>query len=196
MIFNNEINDNLQIFRENLLALFSKENRIFAESINLRLFELALENTNLFYELEKILYINEEKLSNKEFTLDEKPKSPAVANWLKDFIKKNGSGMFDNLVLTQYLTASENAKKLDPAERDLLKKLLLTYRHLKFFPASMPNDYGDGWEIIPIEIEAAENKTDNDKTKSDLQNLAASYPIGSLERKAIEEEIKKIENKQ
>ena len=126
-------------------------------------------------------------------------------DWLKDFIKQHGGEMFDNIKLSQYLSNSSNVKNLDEVEKQLVRKLLMLYRNLKFFPDSMPNDTGEGWEIIPISQEEGtlpttragkESKKDGFKITplQELEILAKQYPKGSLEHRAIMEEIKKLES--
>ena len=95
-----------------------------------------------------------------------------------NFIKKNGSGIFNNLVLIEYLVNSDNAKKLDNKEKELLKKLLLLYRNIKFFPESMPDDNGESWEIIPV----------SKKEENFVKDRVAFAPIKSVKEKKQEEE--------
>lgn len=144
-------------------------------------------------DLVKIFLANQEKLTDKDFVLDGKKQTPTISNWLKDFIKKNGSGMVDNLALSQYLAGSENAKKLDSQEKKLLHKLLILYRNLKFFPESMSNIPVEEWEIIPVDDEEKvlkrSQKIEKDERLVELESLLEQYEEGSLERKAIEEEI-------
>jgi hypothetical protein len=53
-------------------------------------------------------------------------------------------------VLSDFLGTSENAKILDDKEKELVRKVLMCYRNVKFFPESMPSDNGEGWEMIPL----------------------------------------------
>jgi hypothetical protein len=174
------------------------------------------------------LYKNQEVLTHKPFIVGTENETATVANWLND--------IFSNIVLAKYLTSSENAKILDPAERNSLKKLLKLYRNLVFFPDSMKDIPIDDWEIFPVnrdqvekvfhpaklsgpdvstpvptpvidhaEATAAAKKILDDlesgKTKimpkeespeiKSLRAMAAQYSSGSLERRAIEAEIKK-----
>jgi hypothetical protein len=80
-----------------------------------------------------------------------------IGNWLKDFIEQKGSGIFNNIVLGDFLLKSVNAKKLNKNEKELVKKLLIFYRNLKFFPESMPNDAIENWQIIPFSEEESDN---------------------------------------
>ncbi|MBU0636829.1 MAG: hypothetical protein ABH818_03160 [Patescibacteria group bacterium] len=189
-----------RIFKEELIEELDNI-FIVVEEFNLTIFYILAHDLNFKKELENALYSNQEKITSKEFILDNKQHSPSIANWLKDFIQKNGSQMFDNLVLSQYIVNSENAKKLDIKEKDLLRKLLVLYRNLKFFPDSMPSDDGEGWEIIPtdkqeedltkVEKDPVLPKSKEEKRQEELRALANQYPENSLERKAVEEEIKK-----
>lgn len=190
-----------------------KEKSSFFQKLNqeiiVKLFEDDLNRTEFLNNL----LINQEKLTIKEFISEGRVQSPTIASWLKDFISKNGSGIFDNLVLSKYITDSENAKKLDNEERNLLKKLLILYRNLKFFPESLANVPVEDWQIIPVEKESDEVKKkptssqipptpfikgesikeEGDKV-SELRAMAEQFSVGSLERRAIEEEIRKVEN--
>jgi hypothetical protein len=186
---------------------------------------LLAENGESFSdELGKALLGNNEKLTEKPFSLSGRPVQPTIANWLSYFIKEKGSAKFDNIILTDFLVKSANAKGLSDEEKNAVKKLLLLYRNLKFFPESMPNETGEGWEIIPSAAEAGltkaktvgtpltadyaakaesldaaekeeeENKEAEEKIAA-LEKIAAAYPVGSFQRKAVEAEMKKVSKK-
>lgn len=190
--------DVLELIKECLIDTLRFHDDFLLRELNDDLIELMADDQKFQKELEKALYSNQEKLTHKKFILDGKPHSPSVGNWLKDFIKKNGSGMFDNLVLTKYVTNSENTKTFDAEEKKLVGKLLELYRNLKFFPESMGDLPPEKWEIIPLDKEeiiskprlaAAIPKSQEENNLDDLQNLLTQYPEGSLERKVIEEEM-------
>lgn len=192
--------------------------------LNEEIIDEIIENKKFKKELEEALYQNLEKITHKKFFADNKPHAPSVRNWLSDFIKMFGSNMFDNVVLSRYLTESANTRILEAEEKKLVRKLLILYRNLKFFPHSLEDSPPEEWEIVPIDrglaslakehktaeppksmIEKeiddiklpaqAEKKkkpiTKQEKIKQ-FQSLAQDYPVRSLERRAIEEEIKKL----
>jgi len=100
-------------FKNRLLEVLSGDDAL-KEVINEDLPNLfALEEDVILSvdELLKILLANQEKLTGKAFLLDGKLAEPTAANWLKDFIKKAGTGMVDNLVISKYVIDSENGKK-------------------------------------------------------------------------------------
>ncbi len=162
--------------------------------------------------------------------------SPTISAWLKDFIKKNGSNLFDDIVLAQYLNTSENARKLNAKEKELLSSLIRLYKNVAFFPESMSDLPPQKWQIFPFddseywqEVETLtkngakpseselgqdlsnfsdedvlsekgtsdlednkEEKRQADPELQNLQELLASFPPASLERKAIAEEIRRL----
>lgn len=200
----------LNMFSKRLIEEFN-DHPIIASAVNYKIFNILSEDIGFKKSLENVLYKNLEQLTRKEFILDEKKAFPGIANWIRDFLKVNGSEFFDNVVLSRYMTTSSNVSKLDPEEKILVKKLLLLYRNLKFFPDSMPSDDGTGWEMLPIgavetkdKIEKIKElsgppKTEGEKEIEGLMREEEGYPENSLEWKVLEEEIskkKEIENLQ
>ena len=200
--------DIIELFEEFLVNTIQLHNSNIIEDLNDDIVELIMEDEKFRDELENTLYRNSEKLTHKTFILEGKPTAPSIQNWLKDFIKKHGSGNFDNVTLTKYITYSENGKKLNDEEKRLARMLFVIYRNLKFFPESMGDTPVEKWEIIPIEREEEEGasktrealgppKTTAEKEIDELKKEEEKYAAGGLERMAIEEEIdeeKKIED--
>lgn len=208
------INDlSLEEKKELVLNIFSNK---LVESINLApskikelnilLFQTFNEDEDLESKVESLLYTNQEKLSDHQIILDGHPASPSVANWLKDFIKKYGSDLFNEVTLAEYLSQSPNIKSVKPEERELIKKVLKLYRNLVFFPESMDGVPLENWEIIPtgnvvktkIEQEnISENPviSERQKTIFDLQKNLTKYSSTSLEYKAIQQEINRLSRK-
>lgn len=229
-----EKNATIYLFQNHLADILKEGSRGAVVNLNGGLVYLLFNKEGFKEEINKILLSSQEKLTHKEFVLDAKAHSPTVANWLKDFIKQRGSGMFDNVALADFVTNSKNAKNLDEQEKKLVQKLLQLYRNLKFFPESMPTDTGEGWEIIPIDkevetmqkarsvelpkieqkkqeaksitnypakddgagkLQIANKKREQEKKIEELKKIATQYPEGSLERKAVEEEMSKLKVK-
>lgn len=218
------------------LILELNNHPIIANAVNFRIFNALSQDLDFKEELSKALLANEEVLTSKPFLLEKKPASPTIANWIKDFIQDKGSALFDTIVLSNFLTNSKNVRVLDEGEKELVRKVLLLYRNLKFFSASMPEN-DEEWQIIPFDFkdieppeEEAEDLTpeeaiaeldrlkveldrqkaalDEEKRKltgepapvpvktdrlEELKEAVGKYPAGSLERLAVEEEIKKLE---
>jgi hypothetical protein len=211
--------DYIDLFKENLVDLLSLKEAYVLYELNLGLFEIFLEDKDFIKKIEKTIFQNQNKITEKEFSLEEKKLRPTVHNWLEYFIKENGSGMFDNICLSKFITDSDNAKKLDEEERERLKNLLILYRNIRFFPKSQEDKRQGEWEIFPVneerdvknriddyknKIKAIQNekKNNNDNKNSyvikemeELKSMLEKYPEESLERKVIEEEIMKIRQK-
>lgn len=179
------------------------------QDFNIALFQAFNEDEDLEDRAEALLYNNQEKLSDHQIILDNHPASPSVANWLKDFIKKYGSDLFNEVALAEYLSQSPNVKSLKPEEKELVRKVLKLYRNLVFFPQSMDGVAMENWEIFPVNhnevskknLLASENLSENpviterQKTIFDLQKNLTKYPTTSLEYKAIHQEINRLSRK-
>jgi len=216
--------DSAALFSKGLVNLLKDQDaNEFISDYNVILISLIGEDAMYRQTLENALYANSDELTSNRILLDDREVSPSIANWLKDFLKIQGSEMFDDLALAQYLSTSVNAKKLNPTEKDLLRKLLRLYRNLSFFPESMENMPIEDWQIIPVVQDALSeekpgskakpvasklepvksqipNKT-TDKTESkadplsELQMALSKYVPDSLEYKAVVQEIKRLKKK-
>ena len=149
---------------------------------------------------DKAIITNPQKITHKKFSLDAKELSPSVENWLKHFILVQGTGMFNNLELTKFISESDNGKRLNDGEKRAVSKLLQTYRNIKFFPRSMQDLPPEQWEIIPIEKKEEPSRVPKiDKTQKsgrealidELKGNINDYAQGSLEREILEEETEK-----
>ncbi len=209
-----EKKESLEVFKSSLVYLLDIKEQEILKDYNLILIRLFVDDSKGDFKkgLEKSLFANEEKLTTKEFLLGEEKKRPTVANWLKHFIKTYGSDMFSNMELSEFLTNSVNTKALDEKEKERVKKLLILYRNVKFFFEFFQDKPVDTWQIFPVSEEnktplkkenlseatpkekepASSEKEISDPRIDELEKQKEEYPQGSLERMAIEEEIKKI----
>lgn len=203
---NKEKGESEEIFKNSLIDFLEAGEEFFVEEYNVTLLRILIDGgLPAKNDLEKALYANQERLTSAPFNLDKKAVAATVGNWLKDFLAVKGSGQFDNIAISDFLIKSQNALNLNDAERIRLRKLLVLYRNLKFFPESMPNNTGDGWEIIPTQvgeeamqrakIEKVQTDTENEVKIAELRVFLGKYPEGSLARKAVEEEMKKYKQK-
>ncbi|MFZ4632162.1 MAG: hypothetical protein ACOYL8_03080 [Patescibacteria group bacterium] len=219
----------LTVGKEELVTLFSKRIietlKIDADtilSLNAFIFKSFDNDHELGERIVNILYSNTELVTSARLVSEEKEVSPTVSNWIKDFIRVNGSGMFDELVLAQYLSTSQNAKTLSAVEKDLLRKVLKLYRNLVYYPESMEGFAPEDWQIIPYDRSQIkihefqdilgdlpiENKVENkiedsnflkdsleENPLNELQEALPNYAPGSLEHKAVTQEIGRLKNK-
>lgn len=166
--------------------------------------------------LSKELLNNQERLTSHSLVFEDRDVSPTIASWLKDFIKINGSKMFNELELAEYLTNAHNIKNLDATEKELVRKLLKLYYNLTFFPESMDNVRVEDWKIIPFDdsvekkqefvdvLSKGEIVTQNDSKNwqakestplAELEQTLAEYTPSSLEYKAVDQEIGRLKKK-
>jgi hypothetical protein len=147
-----EKNKSVEIFQDSIVDFLSSTSELVMIAIddyNETLIALLDSDPQFRKRLENALYENQQVLTGKKFVIENKPKLASVGNWLKDFIKQNGTDKFDNVVLTQFVSNSPNGRVLDQAEKDLLRKLLVLYRNLKYFPDSLKDLPVEDWQIIP-----------------------------------------------
>ncbi|MFH0951228.1 MAG: hypothetical protein V1765_02020 [bacterium] len=203
----------------NLLEILQEDDVDVLIALNRSLIYLLNNDPGIIRKLENILLNNQNRITKEAIIVNGKSVEPTVANWLHNFIAEIGAGHFDSLMIADYLVRSNNVKNLNATEKQILQKLLSLYYNLKFYPDNMTGKPLTDWFIVPIP-ETALSKTKVDRqpirptqpvrsvprtttqsvpsqeqsmaTVLKLQKMAEQYPVGSLERLAIEEEIKKM----
>jgi len=219
-----ERESNIKIFNSNIIGLLTSKPGPHIDDYNNSLLNLLLDKKtglNFRNDLVKAYFSNNQKVTNSSLMYNDKKIRPTVSNWIKYFIKVKGSDLFNKIVLTDFMTKSENVKKLSNDEKVLVTRILELYRNVKFFPRSMADKARDGWEIIPsprkidkqkdkVELPEQVSKEEKDSIVkkvedekkyehklAEMELLIGKYPDDSLERKLIEEEIIKFKkNKQ
>lgn len=172
--------------------------------------------------IRKALMNNKERITRNKILINNEEKEPTVENWIVDYNRNLGVGVVDKLKLSQYLINGENIKKLDENEKRRIKILFSLFERLKLSSLTLegveeeiPIDEEYGYGVIVRGIpefykedsrqkkffEIAEQvikERDSIKIKkeesglAELEQAVQEYPVGSLERKAIEEEIKRM----
>jgi len=218
----------LDLLSNDLISIF--DCKCFEASVGLnRGFIYLLSNEDEFKEeaLKKILN-NKELIGKGKIIVEDRQFDSTVSFWLRDFIKSNGSDMFDDLALTHYLNNSNKIKTLNPQEKSLLGKIINFYKNIAFFPDSLAEVPLGRWQIfyfdsseyeqeleglgktisqekkdeegndselfvdsLDEDVFEMENKPESEEVKN-LKDMLSNYPPSSLERKAIQEEIKKL----
>ncbi len=203
------------LLSSNLLVLLASSDRLFISEFNYRLINLLVDHPDFKDALISVLLTNSLQIGTETIVIDGRQILPSIGAWINYFINQKGSIMFDAVTLSDFLINSASAKFLASTDKDLLSRLLWLYRNLKFFPDSLVGDNPNTWEIltylddpdyrvfeaesVPLLAESrpvANNQATvvnpvNTKLSS-LQTLAKQYPDNSLERLAIDEEIKRL----
>lgn len=211
----------LDILENNLKEALFNSGLKATTTLNAGLIYLLNNDKNFKFEAVRTVLENNETLTAGTIILEDKAVSGTISNWLKDFIKINGSELFNELTLAEYLSSSANTKKLTAKEKDLLRKLLKFYRHLSFFPESFSDTPVTSWHIIPLdtqeeEILSARKLVDvlSDEPvkkalpeeaplvssttlspEKELEEILKQYAVGSFEYKAITQEIERLKKK-
>ncbi|MEK7653055.1 MAG: hypothetical protein AAB358_01040 [Patescibacteria group bacterium] len=185
------------LFKKNLIKLISADKNT-VDNINLSILniidqEMASDHLMFESDLAKMIAENQERLTNKPFQLSGKPAEPTIANWLKDFTDRRGNNYFNNLVLSEYITNSQNTASLSDEERKLLFKVSALYRNLKFFSAISEDVPMEGWDFIPVdESENSSAPTYPAGGDYNLENMTALEIKAFMEANNLtEEDLKK-----
>jgi len=140
-----------------------------------------------------------------------------IADWLKNYNASVGTEPADSLKKNQYLAGLKSNKSLSDFERQKLQTLIAVYELCKLssftpqgFEETVPIvidgklyifNHGVLEQVKPSKqveeiLRATEGSPQTNATthnsSTGLQQLAEQYPQGSLERRAIEEEIAKL----
>ncbi len=185
----------LSVFTGHLLTVF-KMSTANIRNLNIITFSLFNEDPLLEDRAINALYNNQELISKNFIYLEDKKVKASIANFLKDFIQKYGSEMPDNLILANYLNSSSNVKILNSQEKNILNRVLKTYRNIVFFPESMERIAMEKWELIAssdkdvVEVDDAlvDEKIDSLKKAQSL--------IKSTEKEEFSEEDKEKKGEQ
>ncbi len=218
----------LDIFSNDVIEMLTTNSFSASTSLNVGIIYLLMEDETFKDKALRSLFVNSERLGMSNILIDEKKVEPTIANWLKDFIKINGSGTFNDIVLIDYINNSINAKMLSSDNKNTLANILRFYRNLSFFPDSLENIDIAKWKIFPFSDPDNENEKkanlDEERKRTiknidileeergfnpphsaeereseevlRLRRMLDSYAPSSLERKAINEEIRKIKKQE
>jgi hypothetical protein len=176
-----------------------------------------LEERNKFKDnLKKVLTESGKKITSFEIKYNNSSSLPTVENWLKYYRAEAGNSS-DKLKKVQFITNNYNIKKLNKNEKDKIKKLIDLYQYLSVDPRRIENIDDRFVGILPNKELAIFERGNMEKIPSNIKNLAEkilnknqdtttaelredlkNFRPGSLEYKAIEEEIERLEkeNKQ
>ncbi|MFA5047458.1 MAG: hypothetical protein WC516_00270 [Patescibacteria group bacterium] len=143
--------DALHLFSTKMLDILKADSGPATVNLNGSLINLLSNKKNFKEDFSQLLLSSTAQISNRSIMVDGKSSVPSIASWLRDFIVQNGAGIFNNLTLSGYVANSPNAQKLSPADKELLRRLLLLYRNVKFFPDNFKGVDPLQWEIVPVD---------------------------------------------
>lgn len=201
----------VELLRKYFTMQFKLPDYNFIENLKLILISISVieERDNFKNNLKKALLENQERITSGGSI-------KKVSSWLKDYNVKLGIGNINSLKRAEYLTNLKKDKTLSDEDRRRLKILFEVYEFLKTTSkiiAGMEEEYPvmvNGKLYIfrqgfldPVQeknVSSVLSETTYDKNISnpqleELQNMLNKYPEGSLERKAVEEELGKLEGR-
>ena len=210
-----------KLFKENLLMAIYHGVDV---KDKIELYMLFYSTNSMAEQLSRIilksLSENNERIGGKSLEIkgELKPLEPLVKNWLKDYINFSVNYKIrDNLSLSSYINQNKNIRQLLKKEIEVIVAIIKIHNFLRF-PSSEKTEVKATGHIPAIITSLPETKEINkigsiakpapgvnqaERVSADgiinnlaeLQQLALKYPVGSFERKAVEEEIEKLNDK-
>ena len=163
--------------------------------LNADIFKALDDDQEIESRLADNLRKNGELVCESKIRLGDKEVSGTISNWIADFVSRYGTDKFDELDMAQYMSSSDNANNISAPEKNNLRRILRLYYNFIFFPDSMDGVPMEKWEIFPLDVLAGDQGKGDD-IESDqmlqLKQALSRYLEGSLEYKAISEEIKRL----
>lgn len=214
----------VDLFTEHLTVGLMVNDFDLKEKITKKLISLDLsDRDNCKDALKSALLANKETITEEVNANGNKIKT--ISDWLRDYLSQVGLKATKSLEHAKYFSEKSYVVNLDDDDKKLLKKIIELYKFLNtssLTPEGFEDDLllkdKDGriittnkGKIVILYDPKKETKKSEVKTPAvepvaaiiseqenninQLNNLAAQYPAGSFERKAIEEEIKKLNQK-
>jgi hypothetical protein len=166
------------VFAKQIVDLLHWDDESVISDVNYAVMFLLDRNDQVFKnELLNVFLENQEIITGKKFVMAGKDTIGSVGNWLKDFISQHGSGAFDIVALSDFINNSENGRILDDEEKDIVSKILITYRNLKFFPDVFSTGH---FEIIPQQNNQTEMQLSHPESQLSHDDLTKQKiaPVG------------------
>jgi hypothetical protein len=173
------------------------------------------ERNKIKNNIKKILLNNKTLITKNNIKIGDKEVIPSVNNWLSDFLSQFGDeGFLDQIKLSSYFIKSKNVKSLSVEEKRRIESLLNLYKKMKISSNTLEGLEEDITIIKPDgeigfikqgQYEKIDSKAQDLYNKisgkekgnfkigiNELKRMLIKYPPASLERRAIEEEIERL----
>ncbi len=205
----------VDLFKHHLVLGIKMDYVDLLEKIKSRISLIPLPDRDDFKKtLTKAVMDNKEEITSKRIDLNGRQVSPTISAWISNYNQSLGTGAKNNLEQSKYFIGNKNFLALNEEEKLWIKELIGLYEYLKRSSLRMDGNEDnilvkdiDGKTYILkdgrfFDIESGKEKartvgtpkTEEEKRLEELREMSERYPVGSLERKVVEEEIKKLES--
>ncbi|MFH1582861.1 MAG: hypothetical protein ABIB72_00890 [Candidatus Falkowbacteria bacterium] len=211
-------NEILDIFNKYLAVGIKMAYLDLGEILKMRISFIPIDKRNEFKEkIRKVILNNQEEITKRSIINNQVKDGPTIAAWLKLYNKELGTEIINNLEQNKFYINNSNFSKLSDLEKLEVKELFSMYEYLKRSSMKIEGneddmvitdiDGRDYWfkegrfikldktEKIVNSQEKNKNQQIINKAKTgveELKQMALEYPPGSLERKAVDEEISRV----
>lgn len=122
----------IKLFRDHFLFILKDGSIDIEKKLKLKLLQMPYKTRDPFLkDIRKALQENTEILGEKDLFIEKRREKPYLKNWLLDYEQTLGAGKHGPVEIADYLFKSPNVRRLLPADRALLKKVLEFYEKLK-----------------------------------------------------------------
>lgn len=204
-----EKDDMIDLFEHRVLDTIAISNAEILDDYNHFLISSFSDDKKLYVAVQQALKSNQEEISPGTISLDGKEVPATVSNFISDLLKSVQTSDINEMSLVQYFSSSPNFRKLSPSGKNVVRKVFGLYINLWLLFENLDSKTVEEIEIFPIREEQddsypsgspAEPKGKNNyqETGGDrgeieaLRQMLSHYVAGSLEYKAIEEEISRL----
>jgi len=210
-------NEILDIFSKYLAVGIKMAYLDLAEILKMRISFIPIDRRDEFKEkIRKIILNNQEEITKNSIIDNQVKARPTISAWLKLYNKELGTGLINSLEQNKFYINNPNFSKLNDLGKLEVKELFNMYEYLKRSSMTIEGneddmvitdiDGKDYWfkEGKFIRLDKTEKVVNGQEKRQEvvavegtsqieeLKQLAAQYPAGSFERKAVEEEIEKL----
>lgn len=202
-----EKDDMVELFEHKVLDILSLADTEVVEEYNNFLVSSFSEDSRLYVAIQQALRSNQEKIEEKKIVLGDKEVAATIANFISDLLKSMPSSEVSEMALAHYFSSSANFAKLSPEGKDRLRKVFRLYLNLWLLFENLGRQAIGEIEIFPVEkepilpsqdhkVHAPEPVAPRAEVKEAeldmLEQMLSHYVPGSLEHKAITEEMGRI----
>lgn len=214
-------NEIIDIFNKYLVIGIKMAYLDLSEILKMRISFIPINKRDEFKEkIKKTILNNQEEITRNSIVDGQIKNRPTISTWIKLYNQKLGTDAINNLEQNKFYINNSNFNRLDDLEKLEIKELFNVYEYLKRSSMTIEGNeddmvikdvdgknywFKDG-RFIKLDKtgKILNGQTGNNnqqvinKNRTELEELkqmAAGYPAGSFERKAVEEEIEKLNDK-
>lgn len=209
-----EKDDMVDLFEHRIIDTLAISNSEILDDYNQFLISSFSDDKKLYVAIQQALKSNQEEISPGTISLDNKEVPATISNFISDLLKSVQTSDINEMSLVQYFSSSSNFRKLSPSGKNVVRKVFRLYINLWLLFENINSKPIEEVEIFPVRDDQDDNISPSHKKQDPkiddkkleirddlgeenseipvLKQMLTHYVPGSLEYKAIEEEINRL----